>query len=523
MSKPAFSRIKFIDFNEIQLDAPVDIIKGALILDNRQEKLLLQLKLLNISTSMISSVYLSVDSYDDGNDKIHDTKVVEHAYLDLNVNPKEMFGEKNPVFVNDLTRNVKVTITKVVFSNGQVWRNESSETYVKPNQKELTLLDGKLLTYLKERVLDAGYDSDSIKFFPKVVDDKWLCACGRSNKISDNTCVRCGMLGSFILEYKNFESIKLKYDKFTFDQEQEENYRKFEAKKKEEEKLRALSLHKKEKFIKISRLIKKSLVLSLVITILFAGSFTFYRSLKQNSNYKIMVKHYETGDYSEMFTYIDNLYEYKDSAYFFEKAKSGYAQKLIIENGLYESLEIVNEIQNVPESYLIEIENHLKLLAAEEMMGNNDFDEAITLLESIDGYKNSDELKNKAEFNYAVHLYEGKYFKEAKEYFANVIEEYDADKYMDSIYYDIEGEWLNTNKGSTESFYYSDSKVLKHQRYSGTTYCYWSGDSNILMASNGTMMIRMYEVLSISPDKSEMQIKEYSSGELLTFTRKDSN
>jgi len=401
MNKPAFKRIKYIDFNEIQLDAPVDIMKGALILDNKHERLLLQLKLANTSSYKISSVYISVDSYDDANDKIHNVEVVEHAYLDLNANPKEVFGEKNPVFVNDRTRNAEVTITKVVFSNGQVWRNESSEIYNKPKQKELTILDGSLLTYLKQKVKSNGYDHESVKYFPEADNDLWLCTCGRPNKASNNVCVRCGMNKKFIFTYTDEHILRNDYSIYVArlaQETEEENRRKLEIEKEkiiEEQIDRQKRIDEEQEIImnikaRNNKIKKIIIIASSIILFLSIPLYLFTTQTKLGSYIYANVL-YQTNNYTKAINIYEELDGYKYSVDNIIISKYQLAKNEQENNNLSAALKQFTEIRNYNDSE--DRINKIQIELGLEYYRNNDYQKAVEYFENSEIENESESIK----------------------------------------------------------------------------------------------------------------------------------
>ena len=57
MSESRFNRIKFVEQTRISPSCPIDIDKAALVLDTTENVVLLQLKLTNIGSKVISSVF----------------------------------------------------------------------------------------------------------------------------------------------------------------------------------------------------------------------------------------------------------------------------------------------------------------------------------------------------------------------------------------------------------------------------------------------------------------------------------
>jgi len=62
------TNIRYIDLNYWFRDWPIEIINGSLLYDTVNENIALQLKICNISKESISSVYISVECFDEAGD-----------------------------------------------------------------------------------------------------------------------------------------------------------------------------------------------------------------------------------------------------------------------------------------------------------------------------------------------------------------------------------------------------------------------------------------------------------------------
>lgn len=116
-----YTRLFSLPTNIGQDGCPVLISAGALLKDNNTGKLLVQLKLRNISKHVIKSVKIKVNAYDTAGMSL---KGVEgFSYLDLAVARDGEFGSKTPVILPDkTTRSVSVEILSVVYGNGEVYQ-----------------------------------------------------------------------------------------------------------------------------------------------------------------------------------------------------------------------------------------------------------------------------------------------------------------------------------------------------------------------------------------------------------------
>lgn len=86
--------------------APVLISAGALLKDNQTNNVLVQLKITNLSHSVINACKVSVKAYDPSGEELQG--VENYSYLDINVSRGKQFGTKKPIDLPDsTTRKIK--------------------------------------------------------------------------------------------------------------------------------------------------------------------------------------------------------------------------------------------------------------------------------------------------------------------------------------------------------------------------------------------------------------------------------
>ena len=115
-----YSRLFSLPGNLYTDGSPVLIAAGALLKDNRNGKVLAQLKFRNISQKAIRSVKVKINAYDTANCPL--AGVDAFSYLDLTVAAGEEFGQSKPIYLPDATtRALTVEILSVVFADHQVF------------------------------------------------------------------------------------------------------------------------------------------------------------------------------------------------------------------------------------------------------------------------------------------------------------------------------------------------------------------------------------------------------------------
>jgi len=412
MSSIKFERIKYIELNKCILDCPIDIKKGALLLDKQNNRVLLQLKLLNITDSKISSVFVNVDSFDDAYDHIQGINTVEHAFLDLALESRKTFGDTNPILMGNNVRNVEVNINKVVFESGEIWRSEGKDIYIKPVQRRLEKLDIDMLDFLKHESQNAGYDFDQILYKPIELDNLWLCSCGRPNDNLNSTCARCNIDKNWVFRYTDEKMQAQSVIEFVSNKkrliEEAELVRNEELKVQDEARIK-----ENQNSIRIRKRRKSATLISILLLVSLGAFAIFY--IKPNQDYQKAIKLNETGDYLDAMKVFEELGDFKDS------------KKMLLELGM-----------------------QIEYNAAISNYAAGNYNTAIKQLEKLSGYKDSQEILQKAFFEYAKDLYEKKFFVEAREYFNKVDDTNNTDIYLNSLYYKLEGKWkLKTMTGNS--------------------------------------------------------------------------
>lgn len=115
-----YSKLFALPARTYAMGTAVVIIAGALLKDNQTGKVLVQLKIQNISNRSIKAVTAKIVPLDTVGNPLGET--VDYQYLDLNVAWDMEFGQKIPVVLpNASTREIKVYISDVIFTDNTVW------------------------------------------------------------------------------------------------------------------------------------------------------------------------------------------------------------------------------------------------------------------------------------------------------------------------------------------------------------------------------------------------------------------
>lgn len=168
-------------------DSPVKVEKSQLVYDLKKNQIILQVKFFNLSDKNIRSVFINVNCFDEAMNLI--SNLTDVAYLGIDEKPKSVFGDRQPVILNSLkVDNVEVIISKVVFTDNTVWKNENNKIGILlPEQKMINkndVLYEQIKREFKGKITPIYWFESSI--------DYWSCTCGQANNKDAIICGYCG-------------------------------------------------------------------------------------------------------------------------------------------------------------------------------------------------------------------------------------------------------------------------------------------------------------------------------------------
>ncbi len=342
------------------MGAPVVVAAGALLKDNRNGNIIVQLKIQNIYNKTIKAVTVKVASMDTVGRTLGEE--TEYRYLDLNVKRNEFFGQQVPIVVPDeQTRSYSVKVTEAVFDDNTVWTgNEIWEPLEKPDPIEKKIANGELVRQYRIK-----YGKNS-KYLLKQEKDLWFCTCGVINHESELSCCSCH-IDRTKLEELDMDALKTECDARLEDERKERERKQAEA---------AVEAKKKQKKIKMivvgvaaavavaavgvvikDNLNKKKLYnqgLALLEDGKYDDSIALFESLKGykdskeqiiDAEYQEAAKYEKSGEYEEALALYEELGDYKDSKEKYKEVeyKLHPAKKLceyVQENGTLRDFEI---------------------------------------------------------------------------------------------------------------------------------------------------------------------------------------
>ena len=342
------------------MGAPVVVAAGALLKDNRNGNIIVQLKIQNIYNKTIKAVTVKVASMDTVGRNLGEE--TEYRYLDLNVKRNEFFGQQVPIVVPDeQTRSYSVKVTEAVFDDNTVWTgNEIWEPLEKPDPIEKKIANGELVRQYRIK-----YGKNS-KYLLKQEKDLWFCTYGVINHESELSCCSCH-IDRKKLEELDMDALKTECAARLEDERKERERKQAEA---------AVEAKKKQKKIKMivvgvaaavavaavgvvikDNLNKKKLYnqgLALLEDGKYDDSIALFESLKGykdskeqiiDAEYQEAAKYEKSGEYEEALALYEELGDYKDSKEKYKEVeyKLHPAKKLceyVRENGTLRDFEI---------------------------------------------------------------------------------------------------------------------------------------------------------------------------------------
>lgn len=204
-----FESILAFDDNIWCKSSPVLIEKGALLKDTYSNKLLIQLKFMNISSNTIAGLNLRIAC----RSKLSNTSInVDFSYTDFNAEKGDYFGDRVPLYLpNSNLREFDFIVTKVIFKNRKQWNNEEMFYPILKESTDINIL-GDLKEQFKRDIWDIyKKEQKSIvtqaAYMPVFKHDYWLCTCGAFNLPEENECCKCGISKKSLSEAVKIDNI----------------------------------------------------------------------------------------------------------------------------------------------------------------------------------------------------------------------------------------------------------------------------------------------------------------------------
>ena len=252
-------------------DCPVLLHSYALTKNNTNNSIFLQCKFENIADKPIKAMNIAVKCSDVSHQEL--ANVDNFPYLDINVQPYTLFGDKTPVALpNNTTRNVRIIPLKVIFSDDTTWENTSERAYelAEYEQQPISSL-GELADQYKRDLHKICTDSEKHNYLPANVNGFTVCGCGKVVLPDTQYCASCGVDFSKLFAINNSEILHTEQQQY--DEEQQKI-----ALQEQQDKLQkeTQQLQRRKKLRKIISIIS-CIVLVIIIGTVAGTTYSRYR------------------------------------------------------------------------------------------------------------------------------------------------------------------------------------------------------------------------------------------------------
>jgi tetratricopeptide (TPR) repeat protein len=412
MTENRYFRLQDLVFDSYFLDAPVDIEKGALLLDLQTKSVILQLRLniLQKPADKISSVNLEIECFDDGGEKIKEYSPYFYSFRDINFLHATSFGENIPIILDPLVRKVKVQIEKVTFLDTSVWK-PSRKSITPPKQKNVSNLESELLGQLNLDKKNLPEKSqERIVFIPKQEENYWLCACGRPNSNEIIECCRCGISKNWLFENATESSIRVNFDNRI---EKERHLKEAQEAKKAKQK-------------------KRTLITALIVGLFIIGV-ALVITLPPYLKYSEAANQYWSKNYDQAITSFESLGDYKNSQLMLNDSKYLKAKSLLEAEKYDAAIELFKSISPYNDSADLILK--AKYEKAKDLLAQKKFDEAISIFTDLGNYVASSNLIVEANYQKAKYLFENKKYLDSIDLYLQLKAYKDSPTLLTEAYY----------------------------------------------------------------------------------------
>ena len=252
-------------------NCPVLLHSYALTKNNTNNSIFLQCKFENIADKPIKAMNIAVKCSDVSHQEL--ANVGNFPYLDINVQPYTLFGDKTPVALpNNTTRNVCIIPLKIIFSDDTTWENTSERAYelAEYEQQPISSL-GELADQYKRDLHKICTDSEKHNYLPANVNGFTVCGCGKVVLPDTQYCASCGVDFSKLFAINNSEILHTEQQQY--DEEQQKI-----ALQEQQDKLQkeTQQLQRRKKLRKIISIIS-CIVLVIIIGTVAGTTYSRYR------------------------------------------------------------------------------------------------------------------------------------------------------------------------------------------------------------------------------------------------------
>ena len=489
---------------------PVIIEKGALLLDTKSNKLLMQLKFCNIAEKPFKALYISFNTYDTSNVQM---SPIEYKYLDIDVDYGKSFGaDKAIILENNLVRSFEISKYSVVYEDNEI------QTFSDPF---LQLPDSDLLqTKFADEELIKQYCIETSKYsqyVPIQYKSIWKCACGKWN--SKNVCWNCKGTKRTIFDKLTDSELSTNKEK-RLEQEKinKEIQEKRRAQAEKEEQI-------KKKRIRNVIIAGSVLVVSGILYTSFVQPYITYqhgKKLLSEKKYDDAIAEFAKVDgYKDSKSMIDDSY-YQKGASLLEEKKFDEAEEIFESLNNYKMMQETKRQKGI---YLLdqkeydaakeifkdlddsEMRNEVDYQRALDYVTQEEYDKAIILFKWLKNhkYKDSEEQYNEVTYQEGVKFMDAENYSSASAVFQNIKDYKDALTKWEKCQYILGKNEMDKKEYEKASSYFeqivdnnSNSDLFQKAKNEALE-CYyldgvrWMNDKNYMDAIESFLKSRKYK------------------------------
>lgn len=272
---------------------PVLICAGKLLWDGFSNRPCVQLKLQSLSSKVIQSASVQIESMDYSGEVI---ETQTHVYNQLNIARDQFFGDQEVILLNDTSgTSFSVSVTEAVLYDGTVLIPDEQNAIQLPELEPLMTSLEYNFELEKQFQIENGKNH---VYAPAVVKDVWRCSCGAINNEKEKICHKCRIASEKDIN-PDLKGLKERCD----------------VRVKEEAEVRK----RREK--KAKQLTVTGVAVAAAIVVILA---VFAILIVPSSRYKQAAQAYAAGEYDTAYELYKKNGSFKDSANKAEESKQKY-------------------------------------------------------------------------------------------------------------------------------------------------------------------------------------------------------
>ena len=366
-------------------DCPVLLQSYALTKSNTNNSIFLQCKFENIADKSIKAMNIAVKCSDVSHQEL--ANVGNFPYLDINVQPYTLFGDKTPVALpNNTTRNVCIIPLKIIFSDDTTWENTSERAYelAEYEQQPISSL-GELADQYKRDLHKICTDSEKHNYLPANINGFTICGCSKVVLNNTESCPQCGINFQDLLNINDSDKLHdhlTQYEAALAEKAQQEQLL-------EQERLQKAALAK-QKFKTTAK--KVGIIGSGVIAIALLGVLT-KQVIIPNVQYSNAEHKAQSGEYDEAIQAFISLGDFKDASEKVLETKYNWAKDKLAQGDTEGAISLFSTLGDYSDAraQITEIQNQTQYDKAMAAYQAKQYADAQSIFAALGSYKDSAE------------------------------------------------------------------------------------------------------------------------------------